>query len=47
MAGKMTIDRARVAELARKGLAPAQIAGRMGCSARQVQRILRELKEAK
>ncbi len=45
MGGKRTIDYDRVASLAAKGLTAPQIAARLGCSARQVGRILSSVKK--
>lgn len=42
MAMKPIVDRERVRALAAKGLTTKQIAGRVGCSERTVNRILRE-----
>ena len=42
MAGKRTVDQGRVRALAGKGLTPQQIAARVGCSTRTVNRILKE-----
>lgn len=42
MADKRTVDRERVRAMAAKGLTAAQIAARVGCSARHVNRILKE-----
>lgn len=47
MAGKRTIDRERVLQLDAKGLTPAQIASRVGCSEKSVRRILKEHEEGK
>jgi len=45
MAGKPSVDRERVAQLAAKGLTSSQIAARLGCSTKTVGKILKEQKE--